>query len=121
MLSPVSVNEISISFGSQPSNSQILNISTFNNLQTVDNIMIESTRIDTISGFQNLSSIQNLTIDNNDELDNGSIIGNTIVIKCAENAIKVNVLQRPGKKIMSSKEVLNGWKVIKGQKMQIIN
>jgi methionyl-tRNA formyltransferase len=60
-------------------------------------------------------------IDNNDELDNGSIIGNTIVIKCAENAIKVNVLQRPGKKIMSSKEVLNGWKVIKGQKMQIIN
>jgi hypothetical protein len=31
------------------------------------------------------------------------------------------MIQRPGKKIMTSKEVLNGWKIIKGLKMQNIN
>ena len=43
-----------------------------------------------------------------------------IVIKCAENAIKINILQRPGKKIMSSKDVINGWSIIKGSKMENI-
>ena len=49
---------------------------------------------------------------------NGTIVDNPIVVKCAENSIKINILQRPGKKIMSSKDVINGWSIIKGSKME---
>ena len=49
---------------------------------------------------------------------NGTIVDNPIVVKCAKNAIKINILQRPGKKIMSSKDVINGWSIIKGSKVE---
>jgi methionyl-tRNA formyltransferase len=70
---------------------------------------------------ENIKLIHAEVIKNNNKVDNGLVIDNPIVIKCAENAIKVNMIQRPGKKIMTSKEVLNGWKIIKGLKMQNIN
>ena len=53
-----------------------------------------------------------------EKIANGIVVDNPIVIKCAENAIKINILQRPGKKIMSSKDVINGWSIIKGSKME---
>lgn len=59
-------------------------------------------------------------IENNEKVDNGIIIDSSIVIKCAQNAIKVKVLQRPGKKAMSTKEVLNGWRIEKGLRVQDI-
>mgnify|MGYP003335272164 CR=1 FL=1 len=34
---------------------------------------------------------------------------------------KNNEFYHKPKKIMSSKEVLNGWKILKGYKMQVIN
>ena len=55
-----------------------------------------------------------------EKIANGIVVDNPIVIKCAENAIKINILQRPGKKIMSSKDVINGWSIIKGSKMESI-
>ena len=57
-------------------------------------------------------------IKNNVKAKNGIIVDDPSIVKCSENAIKINILQRPGKKIMSSKEVLNGWKILKGHKMQ---
>jgi len=57
-------------------------------------------------------------IENNEKIDNGVIIDDSVIIKCAENAIKINVLQRPGKKIMTTKDVLNGWNIPKGLKVQ---
>jgi methionyl-tRNA formyltransferase len=59
-------------------------------------------------------------IENNEKIDNGVIIDDSVIIKCAENAIKINVLQRPGKKIMTTKDVLNGWNIPKGLKVQNI-
>ena len=59
-------------------------------------------------------------IENNEKVDNGIIIDSSIVIKCAQNAIKVKVLQRPGKKAMPTKEVLNGWRIEKGLRVQDI-
>ena len=56
----------------------------------------------------------------NEKIDNGVIIDDSVIIKCAENAIKINVLQRPGKKIMTTKDVLNGWNIPKGLKVQNI-
>ena len=53
-----------------------------------------------------------------EKMANGTIVDNPIVVKCAKNAIKINILQRPGKKIMSSKDVINGWSIIKGSKME---
>jgi methionyl-tRNA formyltransferase len=57
-------------------------------------------------------------IENNEKIDNGVIIDDSVTIKCSENAVKINVLQRPGKKIMTTKNVLNGWKITKGLKVQ---
>tara|TARA_B100000809_G_scaffold260106_1_gene306396 strand:- start:136 stop:1089 length:954 start_codon:yes stop_codon:yes gene_type:complete len=59
-------------------------------------------------------------IENNDKIDNGVIVDASLIIKCAHNAVKINILQRPGKKVMPTKEVLNGWKVTKGLKVQAI-
>ena len=69
---------------------------------------------------ENIKIINAEVIEINEETDNGLIVDTPFVVKCAENAIKINTLQRPGKKIMSSKEVLNGWKITKGIKMQNI-
>ena len=55
-----------------------------------------------------------------EKMANGTIVDNPIVVKCAKNAIKINILQRPGKKIMSSKDVINDWSIIKGSKMENI-
>ena len=41
-------------------------------------------------------------------------------IKCGKEAIKITTLQRPGRKVMTAKEVLNGWDVVKGMKAKII-
>ena len=54
-------------------------------------------------------------------IHNGVIIDDSMVVKCREDAIKITLLQRPGKKIMRTKEVLNGWKISKGLKAQNIS
>ena len=70
---------------------------------------------------ENIKIIDAEVIKNNVKAKNGIIVDDPIIVKCSENAIKINILQRPGKKIMSSKEVLNGWKILKGDKMQNIS
>ena len=70
---------------------------------------------------ENIKIIDAEVIKNNVKVNNGVIVDTPIIVKCSENSIKINLLQRPGKKIMSSKEVLNGWKILKGYKMQVIN
>jgi len=70
---------------------------------------------------ENIKIIDAEVIKNNVKVKNGVIVDTPIIVKCSENSIKINLLQRPGKKIMSSKEVLNGWKILKGYKMQVIN
>ena len=57
----------------------------------------------------------------NSAIHNGVIIDDSMAVKCRENAIKITLLQRPGKKIMRTKEVLNGWKISKGLKTQNIS
>ena len=69
---------------------------------------------------ETIKIIEAEVIENNEKIDNGVIIDNSIIIKCAQNAIKINVLQRPGKKSMPTKEVLNGWVIIKGSRVQEI-
>ena len=59
-------------------------------------------------------------IENNEKIDNGVIIDDSVIIKCAKNAVKINVLQRPGKKIMPTQDVLNGWNITKGLKVKDI-
>jgi len=54
----------------------------------------------------------------NEKTDNGVIIDDYLTIKCEQNAIKINILQRPGKTAMPTKEVLNGWSIMKGLKAQ---
>ena len=80
---------------------------------------VESVRQATSSEKSNLG----FDVDDNVnvKVKNGVIVDTPIIVKCSENSIKINLLQRPGKKIMSSKEVLNGWKILKGYKMQVIN
>ena len=67
---------------------------------------------------ETIKIIEAEVIENCDQVDNGVIIDHNIIIKCAQNALKVNVLQRPGKKAMPTKEVLNGWSIIKGIRVQ---
>lgn len=55
--------------------------------------------------------------DSNEE--SGTILSNDLCIKCGKESIKVLTVQRPGKKIMSCKDVLNGWPVTSGMKMEI--
>ena len=69
---------------------------------------------------ETIKIIEAEVIENNEKTDNGVIIDNSIIIKCAQNAIKINVLQRPGKKAMPTKEVLNGWSIMKGLRVQDI-
>ena len=69
---------------------------------------------------ETIKIIEAEVIENNEKTDNGVIIDDSIIIKCAQNAIKINVLQRPGKKVMPTKEVLNGWNIIKGSRAQDI-
>jgi methionyl-tRNA formyltransferase len=69
---------------------------------------------------ETIKIIEAEVIENNEKTDNGVIIDESIIIKCAQNAIKINVLQRPGKKAMPTKEVLNGWNIIKGLRAQDI-
>ena len=69
---------------------------------------------------ETIKIIEAEVIENNEKTDNGVIIDDSIIIKCAQNAIKINVLQRPGKKVMPTKEVLNGWNIMKGLRAQDI-
>tara|TARA_B100000686_G_scaffold149590_1_gene156847 strand:- start:8049 stop:8996 length:948 start_codon:yes stop_codon:yes gene_type:complete len=57
---------------------------------------------------------------NSDKNSYGMIISDNLIVKCKKNALRILTLQRPGKKIMSAKEVLNGWPINKGQNMQEI-
>jgi len=57
---------------------------------------------------------------NGDKNSNGTIISDNLIVKCKKNALRILTLQRPGKKIMSAQEVLNGWPINKGQNMQKI-
>ena len=70
---------------------------------------------------ENIKVIDATLVVNNGNHESGTVIENPIIIKCGENAIKINLLQRPGKKIMPSKDVINGWNIVKGAKMQKIN
>ena len=69
---------------------------------------------------ETIKIIEAEVIENNEKVDNGVIIDSSIIIKCAQNAVKINILQRPGKKAMQTKEVLNGWNIMKGLKVQDI-
>jgi len=57
---------------------------------------------------------------NNDKNIYGMVISDNLIVKCKKNALKIKILQRPGKKIMNIDEVLNGWPINKGQNMQEI-
>jgi len=70
---------------------------------------------------ENIKVIDAEMVINRENLANGIVIDNPIVIKCGENALKINYLQRPGKKIISSKDVINGWNINIGTKMEKIN
>ena len=50
----------------------------------------------------------------------GTILSDDFCIKCGKEAIKITTLQRPGRKVMTAKEVLNGWDVVKGMKAKKI-
>ena len=50
----------------------------------------------------------------------GTVFTNDLCIKCGNEAIKVLSIQRPGKKILSSKDVLNGWPISAGTKMELL-
>ena len=69
---------------------------------------------------ETIKIIEAEVIENNEKADNGVIIDSSIIIKCAQNAVKINILQRPGKKAMQTKEVLNGWNIMKGLRVQDI-
>jgi methionyl-tRNA formyltransferase len=69
---------------------------------------------------ETIKIIEAEVIENNEKTDNGVIIDSSIIIKCAQNAVKINILQRPGKKAMQTKEVLNGWNIMKGLRVQDI-
>ena len=69
---------------------------------------------------ETIKIIEAEVIENNEKADNGFIIDSPIIIKCAQNAVKINILQRPGKKAMQTKEVLNGWNIMKGLRVQDI-
>ena len=69
---------------------------------------------------ETIKIIEAEVIENNEKADNGVIIDSPIIIKCAQNAVKINILQRPGKKAMQTKEVLNGWNIMKGLRVQDI-
>lgn len=70
---------------------------------------------------ENIKVIEAEVVINHENIVNGTVIDNPLVIKCGDNAIKINFLQRPGKNIMSSKDVINGWSITKGTKIQKIN
>ena len=44
----------------------------------------------------------------------GEVITNDLVIGCKEKSIKINLLQKEGKKILNTKSFLAGYKIIKG-------
>tara|TARA_B100000963_G_scaffold326191_1_gene313033 strand:- start:2366 stop:3283 length:918 start_codon:yes stop_codon:yes gene_type:complete len=44
----------------------------------------------------------------------GEVITNDLVIGCQDKAIKINLLQKEGKKILKTKSFLAGYKIIKG-------
>ena len=58
-------------------------------------------------------------VPSNSNEESGTILSNDLCIKCGKESIKVLTVQRPGKKIMSYKDVLNGWPVASGMKMEI--
>ena len=57
---------------------------------------------------------------NNEKFSCGTVISDNFVIKCKTNAIRILSLQRPGKKIMSAENALNGWPIRKGEKFEKI-
>ena len=50
--------------------------------------------------------------------DYGTVLNGDLCIKCGKGSIKIMEIQRPGKRIMSAKDVLNGWKINKGMKVE---
>ena len=50
----------------------------------------------------------------------GLVITEDFTVKCKHDAIRILSFQRPGKKIMSTSEALNGWKIAKGYNMEQI-
>ena len=59
-------------------------------------------------------------VKNTEKVKEGKIISDDLIIKCKTDAIRVVSLQRPGKKIMTTKEVLNGWKITKENSIEKI-
>ena len=59
-------------------------------------------------------------VKSNSNLEPGTILDDNFSVKCGKEAIKITALQRPGKKVMTAKEVLNGWNVVKGMKAKKI-
>ncbi len=47
----------------------------------------------------------------------GEVITDNLVVGCQDKAIKINLLQKEGKKILSTKSFLAGYKIIKGDKL----
>lgn len=44
----------------------------------------------------------------------GEVLDNHLLIRCAVGAIRLHTLQRPGKKVLSAKEILNGFNLSTG-------
>jgi len=57
---------------------------------------------------------------NDEKFGSGTVVSDKFVIRCKINAIKILSLQRPGKKIMSVEDVLNGWPIREGEKFEEI-
>ena len=66
--------------------------------------MHKDTRIKIISA--EVSSVQG---------NKGEVLTNDLVIGCQNNSIKINLLQKEGKKVLNTKSFLAGYKINKGE------
>ena len=47
----------------------------------------------------------------------GTILDDNLTIACKENAIKILLIQKEGKKILKAREFLAGYKILKGENL----
>ena len=65
-----------------------------------------------------MSGIEILVINNNKKYDkSGIVLDHKLLISCGIGEIRLLKIQREGKKVLSANEVLNGWRVEPGTKI----
>lgn len=55
------------------------------------------------------------------DVEPGTVFTDDFCIKCGKKSIKILSIQRPGKRVLSSKDALNGWPVNVGTKMEFLD